>query len=83
MKANGSGELAGAARILAGKFSACIQQVDYPIHKGQPNPCHGMFFFVGSDAALWQAFRDKALSTGQTPKQVLLQLIAEYVKGKE
>lgn len=35
------------------------------------------------DAALWQAFRDKALATNQTPKAVLLQLIADYVKGQK
>jgi len=41
-------ELAHAMTMLAGKFSTAIQQVNYPIHKGQPNPKHGMFFFVGS-----------------------------------
>ena len=35
-------------RMLGSKFPTCIQQVNYPIHKGQPNPKHGMFFFVGS-----------------------------------
>lgn len=35
------------------------------------------------DASLWQAFRDKALQTGQTPKAVILQLIQDYVKGQQ
>jgi hypothetical protein len=33
------------------------------------------------DTALWQAFRDKAFASGSTPKAVLLQFIADYVKG--
>ncbi len=41
-------ELQSAMRFLSGTFPTCIQQVNYPIHKGQPNPAHGMFFFVGS-----------------------------------
>ena len=34
--------------VLSGGFSTCIQRVNYPIHKGKANPCHGKFFFVGS-----------------------------------
>jgi hypothetical protein len=34
--------------MLSGKFPTCIQQVNYPMHKGVPNPKHGMFYFVGS-----------------------------------
>ena len=41
-------EMQNAMRMLSGKFSTCIQQVNYPIHKGEPNPSHGRFFFVGS-----------------------------------
>lgn len=42
-------ELSSALRALSGaRFSTAIQQVDYPIHRGQPNPAHGKFFFVGS-----------------------------------
>jgi GH43 family beta-xylosidase len=40
------------ARTLAvlqrGGFSTAIQRIDYPIHKGAPNPYHGMYYFVGS-----------------------------------
>lgn len=32
----------------AQKFATAIQQVNYPMHKGQPNPMHGKFFVVGS-----------------------------------
>lgn len=41
-------EMKTALRLLQGTFSTAIQQVNYPIHNGQPNPKHGMFFFVGS-----------------------------------
>jgi hypothetical protein len=41
-------ELATAMTMLSAKYPTCIQQVNYPIHKGQPNPKHGMFYFVGS-----------------------------------
>ncbi len=55
MKRNGSGELAAAHHILSGKFSTAIQQVNYPMHKGLPNPAHGKFFFVGSIPAAYAA----------------------------
>lgn len=41
-------EMQQAFRLLAGECSTGIQQVNYPIHKGLPNPKHGKFFFVGS-----------------------------------
>jgi hypothetical protein len=34
--------------ILRGNFSTCVQRIDYPIHRGAPNPAHGKFYFVGS-----------------------------------
>ena len=30
------------------KYSTAIQQVNFPIYKGKPNPVHGKFYFVGS-----------------------------------
>ena len=30
------------------RFSTAVQQINYPIHRGQPNPAHGKFFIVGS-----------------------------------
>ena len=41
-------ETQSALRMLAGEFPTCVQQVNYPIHKGKPNPAHGKFFLVGS-----------------------------------
>jgi len=40
-------EMQGAMRLLRGGFPAAIQQIDYPIHKGAPNPAHGKYYFVG------------------------------------
>lgn len=31
-----------------GKLSTGIQRVNYPIHKGKPNPVHGKYYLVGS-----------------------------------
>ena len=41
-------ELANAMRSLSGNFSTAIQRINYPMHKGAPNPAHGKYFFVGS-----------------------------------
>jgi hypothetical protein len=41
-------ELGTVAQLLNSRFPTCVMQVNYPIHKGQPNPRHGKFFFVGS-----------------------------------
>jgi len=41
-------DMTAALRMLQGSFSTAIRQIDYPIHKGQPNPAHGKFTFVGS-----------------------------------
>lgn len=30
------------------RYSTAVQQINHPVHKGHPNPAHGMFFFVGS-----------------------------------
>ncbi len=35
-------------RTIFGDLPTCVQRVDYPIHKGQPNPSHGTYYFVGS-----------------------------------
>lgn len=31
-----------------GAFSSAVQRINYPMHKGAPNPAHGKFFIVGS-----------------------------------
>lgn len=41
-------ELAGAMRMLAAKYPTCIQQINFPIYQGKPNPANGKFYFVGS-----------------------------------
>lgn len=41
-------ELSRAAALLKGGFTTAVQQVNYPVHQGKPNPRHGQFFFVGS-----------------------------------
>lgn len=41
-------DLANTMKMLGGRFPTAIQQVDYPIHQGRPNPAHGKFYFVGS-----------------------------------
>lgn len=28
-------------KMLSGKFSTAINRIDYPVHKGNPNPYHG------------------------------------------
>ena len=30
------------------RYTTAIQQVNYPVHKGKPNPFHRKFFFVGA-----------------------------------
>ena len=40
-------EMQTAMRFVQGTFPTCIQQVNYPLHKGRPNPKHGLFYFVG------------------------------------
>ncbi len=36
------------SQFLTARLSTAIQQVNYPVHNGQPNPAHGKFFIVGS-----------------------------------
>jgi len=84
MKRNGSGELATAHYILSGKFSTAIQQVNYPIHKGQPNPAHGKFFFVGSiPAACYDSERggSKFYATEQDAIDAAIAAGAERIQG--
>lgn len=52
-------ELSRAAALLKGGFPTCVQQVNYPVHQGKPNPRHGQFFFVGSiPADCWDPDRN-------------------------
>ena len=40
-------DMQAAFRMLGAEFPTAIQRVDYPIHKGKPNPVHGKYIFVG------------------------------------
>lgn len=41
------------------RYSTAVQQINYPVHDGRPNPCHGLFFFVGSiPAECWDESRN-------------------------
>lgn len=45
--------------MLQQRYSTAIQQINYPVHNGNPNPAHGMFFMVGSiPAGCWDATRN-------------------------
>jgi hypothetical protein len=85
MKRNGaSGELAQVANLLSGRFSTVILQVNYPIHKGQPNPKHGMFFFAGSiPAACYDQVEHHSLyyATEQDAIDAALAAGAERLQG--
>jgi len=77
-------ELQQAMRMLSGKFPTCIQQVDYPIHKGQPNPAHGKFFFVGSiprDCYDFERGGSKFYATEQEAIDAALAAGAERIRG--
>jgi hypothetical protein len=69
-------ELQNAMRMLGGKFPTCIQQINYPIHKGQPNPAHGMFIFVGSIPADCYDFERDASKRYQTEQDAIDAAIA-------
>jgi hypothetical protein len=34
--------------LIFGRLPTSIQQIDYPVHQGRPNPSHGKFHLVGS-----------------------------------
>ncbi len=40
-------ELARVSQFLSSKFSTAIMKINYPEHKGKPNPYHGKYHFVG------------------------------------
>lgn len=51
--------LAASIAPNAPRFSSAVQQINYPIHRGAPNPAHGKFFIVGSiPAACWDPARN-------------------------
>lgn len=40
-------EMMHALRLLRSEFPSAILRIDYPIHKGAPNPSHGKYHVVG------------------------------------
>ena len=77
-------DMQNALRMLSGKFPTCIQQVNYPIHQGKPNPAHGKFFFVGSIPAECydlERGRSKFYATEQEAIDAALAAGAERVQG--
>ena len=77
-------EMQTALRMLQGKFPTVIQQVNYPIHKGQPNPKHGLFYFVGSIPALCydsDAKRSLYYQTEQDAIDAAIAAGAERIQG--
>ncbi len=47
---------------IFGRLPTVIRRIDYPMHKGQPNPSHGKYHFVGSVPV---AFSDTRFDTEQ------------------
>lgn len=77
-------EFGSAMRLLSGKFPTCIQQVNYPMHKGQPNPFHGTFFFVGAipaDCYDHERGRSKHYPTEQAAIEAAIAAGAERIQG--
>ncbi len=71
-------------RMLGSKFPTCIQQVNYPIHKGQANPKHGLFFFVGSIPAAcydYEAGHSQFYATEQAAIDAAIAAGAERIQG--
>ena len=79
-------EMQTAMRLLHGKFPTCIQQINYPIHKGQPNPAHGKFIFVGSipgDCYDHENQRSKRYDTEQDAIDAAIKAGAERIQGAD
>jgi hypothetical protein len=77
-------ELQNAMRMLSAKFPTVIMQVNYPIHKGKPNPAHGLFFFVGSIPAACYNHEEKHSYYYQTEQDAIDAAIAagaERIQG--
>ena len=51
--------LAAAIAPNAPRFSSAVQQINFPVRNGCPNPAHGKFFIVGSiPAECWDPARN-------------------------
>ena len=69
-------EVASVLRLL-GRMPTAILRVDYPIHKGKPNPIHGKYHLVGSvPAACHKVYYDteaEAIAAAQAAGAVRIQ----------
>ena len=76
------------------KFSSAVQKINYPFHKGQPNPAHGKFMIVGSiPANCWDAEKDngpfspkgasKKFDTEDAAICALIDGGADYIQGAD
>lgn len=62
-------ELAQIARMS--KFPTCVQRINYPIHKGQPNPAHGKYVLVGSIPADCYDFESRSSKRYDTEQEAI------------
>ena len=73
-------EFSTAMRLTTGNFPTCIRRIDYPIHKGQPNPSHGKYHFVGSVPVIYAHIR---FATEQARQQDVCLPTLETVRTTE
>lgn len=64
-------ELAQVGHLLGGKFSTAIQRINYPTHKGKPNPSHGKYYFVGSIPSVCYDFETGRSKKYDTEEQAI------------
>ncbi len=64
-------EMSRALKMLSGNFSTAIQRINFPIHKGKPNPAHGKFYFVGSIPAGCYDFEKEASKKYDTEEDAI------------
>jgi hypothetical protein len=68
------------------KYSTAIQQINYPIHQGKPNPAHGKFFIVGSVPVACidpDTGRSKTYDTEQQAIDAVVTAGATFVQGTD
>lgn len=82
--------LAAAITPGAQRFSSAVQQINFPVYRGQPNPAHGKFFIVGSiPAACYDESRNngrggsKLYDTEQQAIDALIDAGATYIQGAD
>lgn len=83
-------ELATVMRMTGGKLPTAIQQINYPVHQGKPNPAHGKFYFVGNiPAACYDPTRNggrggsKLYDTEQDAIDAAIESGATHIQGAD